>query len=72
MIPSLGTETPPYGWNFAVPRLATMPPPPHGDDLKFLSTLATATESMNHMTLWNHLSLDAAKDPSRQPLAGWS
>jgi hypothetical protein len=71
-IPSLGTETPPYGWNFAVPRLGAMPPPPQGDDLKFLSTLSAATESMSAMTLWNHLSLDAAKDSSRQPVGGWS
>lgn len=68
-IPSTGTETPPYGWNFAVPRLAAMPPP-EGDDLKFLSTLSAATESMNHLALWNKMSLDAAQDKARQPEFG--
>merc|ERR1719191_900146 len=51
-LPSTGTETPPFGWSFNVPRLAPMPPP-QGDDLHFLSSLSAATESMNHLALWN-------------------
>jgi hypothetical protein len=67
-----GTETPPYGWKFAVPRLTPMPAPPHGDDLQFLSTLSAATESMNHLSLWNKMSLDAAaQDPSRPAAVAW-
>jgi hypothetical protein len=69
-MPSPGNETPPYGWSFAVPRLAPMSTPPHSDDLKFLSTLSAATESMNHLSLWNKMSLDAAQDPQRQPAFG--
>jgi hypothetical protein len=72
-MPSTGTETPPYGWNFNVPRLTPMPPP-QSDDFQFLSTLSAATESMNHLSLWNKMSLDAAaaQDATRQPaVGGW-
>jgi hypothetical protein len=47
-----------------------MPAPPQSDDLQFLSTLSAATESMNHLSLWNKMSLDAAQDPQRQPAFG--
>lgn len=69
---SAGTETPPYGWNFAVPRLTPMPPA--GEDIQFISALSAATESMNHLSLWNKMSLDAAaaaQDPARQPAVVW-
>jgi hypothetical protein len=75
---SAGTETPPYGWSFSVPRLepgalnmpASMPPP--ADSLKFLSTLAATTESMNQLSLWKTMAMDAAQDGPRQPaVGGW-
>jgi len=69
-LPSTGTETPPFGWSFNVPRLAPMPPP-QGDDLHFLSSLSAATESMNHLALWNKMSLEASQDPRQPAVGGW-
>jgi hypothetical protein len=70
--PTTGTETPPYGWNFAVPPLTRQM---QSNDLQFLSTLSAATESMNQLHMWSKMSMEAAQDPlapdpPRQPAIG--